>query len=248
MAKDYVRKRHVRQRSNVPKQLVMLLTSFLCGYLTATVFDFTSLTTWVNKNVLNSDKPSEVKKVVKHQSVKPKFEFYTLLAKDNSPPMPSNRVMANSKSSRQTVSSPLSSTNLATQGAAVQGATTAQPTLPQPAFNQRGASSLAQATTQQSRQLLNSVDNKPIMPTNRHAKEAFLIQIAAFNKRQDAEHLKASLVLRGFDVAISPFLKENINWYRVVVGPFPSRAEAEKAQLAVARSERMKGMIRKIDV
>ena len=86
------------------------------------------------------------------------------------------------------------------------------------------------------------------MPANRHAKEAFLIQIAAFNKRQDAEHLKALLVLRGFDVTVSPFIKENINWYRVIVGPLPSRAEAEKAQIAVAKSERMKGMIRKINV
>lgn len=248
MTKDYVRKRQIRQRSNVPKQSVMLLTSFLCGYLTATVFDFTSLTTWFNKNILNHNRlhsHSEAKKVAKRQVVKPKFEFYTLLAKDNSPPSPSNRAIAANNASYQ--ATPQSSpTNLAIQDA-VQSAKNAGQALPQPVFNQKTPSAQTSLTAQQVRQLA-ITDNKLVGSANRRAKEAYLIQVAAFNKHQDAEHLKVSLLLHGFDVKVSPFLKENVNWYRVIVGPFPSRAQALKAQIAVAKSERMKGMIRKIDV
>ncbi|MGQ3888059.1 SPOR domain-containing protein [Legionella sp. CNM-1927-20] len=250
MAKDYVKKRPVRQRRNVPKQLVTLLASFLCGYLTATVFDFTSLSAWINQHVLkNKEVPVEKKKVAKQQVVKPKFEFYTLLAKDNTPPgSTANRITVASAKNQQS-SLPQLLPNSAMQGAALQGAGNVQQTQPQAVIGQRSPiTSPAQLSNQQARQAAITIDNKATLLAARHTKEAFLIQIAAFNRRQDAEHLKASLVLRGFDVTISPILKNNVNWYRVVVGPFPSRAEAEKAQLAVARSERMKGMIRKVDV
>ncbi|WP_131781078.1 SPOR domain-containing protein [Legionella gresilensis] len=247
MAKDYV-KRPVRQRRNVPKQLVTLLASFLCGYLTATVFDFTSLSAWVNQHVLkHKELPAEKIKVAKQQIVKPKFEFYTLLAKDNTPPAPTVNRMAVASARNQPI--PQLVPNSAMQGAALQGAGNTQQAQPQEIIGQRSPiNSTTQLPNQHVRQAVVSVDNKGSLLAARHSREAFLIQIAAFNRRQDAEHLKAALVLRGFDVAISPILKNNVNWYRVVVGPFPSRAEAEKAQIAVARSERMKGMIRKIDV
>ncbi|STX50576.1 Sporulation domain-containing protein [Legionella busanensis] len=250
MAKDYV-KRPVRQRRNVPKQLVTLLASFLCGYLTATVFDFTSLSAWLNQHVLkNQELPAEKIQVAKQQIVKPKFEFYTLLAKDNNiPPASTNNRITVASVRNQQPTIPQLLPNSAMQGAALQGAGNAQQTQSQTVVGQRAPiNSTTQPSNQQVRQAVVPVDNKENLLATRHSREAFLIQIAAFNRRQDAEHLKAALVLRGFDVAISPILKNNINWYRVVVGPFPSRAEAEKAQIAVARSEHMKGMIRKIDV
>jgi cell division protein FtsN len=251
MAKDYVKKRPVKQRRSIPKQLVALLTSFLCGYLTATIFDFTSLSAWLNQHVLTAkEAPAEKKKVAKQHIVKPKFEFYTLLAKDNTPSITTNRTMATNVRNQQ-AATPQLLPNLAMQGAALQGASNKQ-AQPQAITGQRvPASSMAQSpnqvvSTQPGQAELSN--DKATLLTTRHAREAFLIQIAAFNRRQDAEHLKASLALRGFDVTISSFLKNNVNWYRVVVGPFPSRVEAERAQVAVARSERMKGMIRKIDV
>ncbi|WP_419420278.1 SPOR domain-containing protein [Legionella sp. D16C41] len=251
MAKDYVKKGSVKERRNVPKQLIALLASFLCGYLTATIFDFTSFTSWVNSYLANNNKEitTEKKKIAKQPVIKPKFEFYTLLAKDNSPPITiANRpIVANAKSQQGAVSQ--ITPGIATQGA-IQGAnnsTQIQATAKQKFVNNSLALLPSQASTL-SHQGAPIADGKITASATTRAKEAFLIQIAAFNKRQDAENLKAALVLRGFDVAISPIYKNNINWFRVIVGPFPTRAEAEKAQVAMTRSEHMKGMIRKIDV
>ncbi|MCA0403625.1 MAG: SPOR domain-containing protein [Proteobacteria bacterium] len=80
----------------------------------------------------------------------------------------------------------------------------------------------------------------------RQAKETFLIQIASFRNRQDAEKLKASLILKGFDVNVAMATQNQANWYRVIVGPFASRNDAMKTQNILARNERIQGMIRKV--
>jgi cell division protein FtsN len=210
MSRDYVRKRQVRQRSNAPKQILLVLTSFLGGYLAATVFDFTSLSTWVNNNLINHQKPEALVTVVapKAATPKPKFEFYTLLAKDNSAP-----AVNRGNPSR----------------------------LPKAAEQSGGIPPTAKATTPLD---IGVVEGKPVKPANVD-KGTYSIQIASFNKRADAEHVQALLVLRGFDVSITSVAQKNITWYRVIVGPFNSRSEAEKARIAVARSEHMNGMIRK---
>ncbi|MDP1601884.1 MAG: SPOR domain-containing protein [Legionella sp.] len=211
MSKDYGRRRQVRQRSNAPRQILLVLTSFLGGYLAATVFDFTSLSTWVNKNLLNHHNPETPVKVVAQEPVapKPKFEFYTLLSKDNSAPMPANRSnSAVPKTVEQSAAIPPTAKNSTPLNVGV-------------------------------------VEGKPVKPVNQPSKERYSIQVASFNKRQDAEHVKALLVLKGFDVSIAAVAQQNVTWYRVIVGPFVSRNEAEKARIAVARSERMNGMIRR---
>jgi len=227
MAKDYVRRRESRKRSNVPQQFLLVLASFLGGYLTATVFDFTSLTAWANKQVLAHQNPQqpEIKPVTKKpEPPKPKFEFYTLLAKDSSVP---------------TVNRPTPATNV-------------KPTpLMESNSNTIASTSTSTPAATSSHPLdIDVVESKSVTAsaTPAHAgKETYLLQIASFNKRPDAEHLKASLALRGFDVIISPTAHGTVTWYRVIVGPFYSRTDAEKAQIIVARSERMKGMIRKMD-
>lgn len=224
MAKDYVRRRESRKRSNAPRQFLLVLASFLGGYLTATVFDFTSLTAWINKQVLAHQNPQqpEIKPVAKKpEPPKPKFEFYTLLAKDSSVP---------------TVNRPLPAT-----------VAKANPSTVEPMTNPSAASV---STTNPHPLDIGVVESKPVTASANpaaHGKESYLLQIASFNKRPDAEHLKASLTLHGFDVIISPTAHGNVTWYRVIVGPFNSRSDAEKAQITVAKSERMKGMIRKMD-
>lgn len=220
MAKDYVRKRDTRQRSNAPRQFLLVLASFLGGYLTATVFDVTSFTAWLNKQVAahqNPQQPQQPAPVAKKvEAPKPKFEFYTLLAKDNSVPVVARpSPTAVTKPTESSVPPPTAA--LHPPGSQVVGVTESKP--------------VTVAATSQ----------KPA------GREAYLLQIASFNKRPDAEHLKASLALHGFDVVISPTAHGNVTWYRVIVGPFYSRSDAEKAQVTVAKNERMKGMIRKMD-
>lgn len=224
MAKDYGRRRTTRQKSSLPKQLFWLLASFLGGYLTATVFDFTSLNSWINTHILTkhpSEKQTEV--TIKEPALpKPKFEFYTLLAKDGSKPLTA------AQQTRPVASQP---TVTATTTATVK-LNSSQPSIlaaPPPAVN---AVVVAEA--------------KPISITG-SSKESYLIQIAAFRNRQDAEHMKATLILKGFDVKVSATSPQQDAWFRVTVGPFNSRVAAEKTQLNLAQNERIKGMIRKMD-
>jgi cell division protein FtsN len=200
MTKGYGR-RPIRQTGRVSKQLFWVFTSFLCGYLTAAVFDFASLSSWIKTNLLMKQAKEKVK--VQHvakqvELPKPKFEFYTLLAKDHSP-VPLNQSVASAQ--------------------------------------QKPVAAAAQTSTAAVPPVLRKSD-----------KESYVIQIASFKSRQDAERMKAMLTLKGFDVSIVSISQQQGNWFRVIVGPFSSQLAAEKVQLALSQSERIKGMIRKMAV
>jgi len=232
MAKSYAGNRQARRQPQSSGRFVVALASFLCGYLVATVFDVASLSTWVSKNVLNQNSttaaPTTRVAAKPAELPKPKFEFYTLLSKDNSAPV-SNRA------------APATGTTTPAPNAAPAGAVLAQQ---KPAVNPA-----IQAAARQATQAVAVSESHPLKPVNKPnlAKGSYQIQIASFNRRADAEHLKASLLMRGFDVGVVPVSQRNMTWYRVIIGPFVSRGEAEKAQAVVARSERMQGMIRKVE-
>lgn len=209
MAKNYGKRRLEPGRKNILGRVLLVFVSFTSGYLMASVFDLASLSTWIDKRFLQHNKPQQV---VRHspqktQVVKPKFEFYTLLAKGGAStvqPIPSRPP-----------------TFSAVQQKEVEVSTPPAP---------------IEATKPQ------VVESQPVHAT----KEQYLLQVAAFNKRQDAEHLKANLVLTGFDVALSPVLKNETTWYRVMIGPFTSQKEAEKAKLMVAHNYKMMGMVKRV--
>lgn len=224
MAKDYIRKRHTPRKSNLPRQFFIIIASFLLGYLTATIFDFTSLSTWLSKNVLKHDKPeTPVKVIAKKASLpKPKFEFYTLLSKDSNVP---------------------ATIHPASVAAAPPPKVTVAAVVPPPT-----TSSVTQVASQKAAaQIAKLGDSKPTTSASTTNKDTYLIQIASFPKRQDAEHVQANLMLKGFDVNIVAANQNNITWYRVIIGPFSNRHEAETVQLTVARNEHMNGMIRKLN-
>lgn len=216
MAKDYGKKRTVPQRRQGPRHFIVMLVSFLSGYLSATFFDFASLTHWMNTHFVKSPTANPAKISMKEPSVpKPKFEFYTLLSKDTNPSVMAREKPASASAIQAVPANPIHAS------------------VSVPAAMASGQHELA-------------TNAKKNLPSSNDPKENYIIQIAAFNKRQDAEHLKASLVLRGFDVNIMPILKQNMTWFRVTIGPFSTRKDAENAQYIVSRSERMVGMIRKI--
>lgn len=78
-------------------------------------------------------------------------------------------------------------------------------------------------------------------------KSNYILQIASFKAKQDADRLKASLLLKGYDATITLVSAQNTKWYRVTVGPLESVVTAEKAQSSIARSEKLMGMIRKME-
>ncbi|KTC77081.1 SPOR domain-containing protein [Legionella brunensis] len=228
MARDYGKRRQGRQKSSAPKQFLWVVASFLCGYITANVFDFTSLNNWVHKNILAQDEPQPEAKVVakKENLPKPKFEFYTLLAKDHGPPAPMPRpslaTPAKPALPPQTVPAGQTVTP------AVATASAAVPHAPAPVTEAK------------------PLPKNPTKPKE-VSKEVYLVQMASFKSKQEAERLKASLILKGFNVSIVAAPPQQGGWFRVILGPYRTRIEAEKIQIAVARSERIKGMVRKLN-
>jgi cell division protein FtsN len=57
----------------------------------------------------------------------------------------------------------------------------------------------------------------------------YLIQAASFHAMDDAESLRAQLILIGMTVRTTAVQVADKSWYRVTVGPFPSQAEATRA-------------------
>lgn len=57
----------------------------------------------------------------------------------------------------------------------------------------------------------------------------YVLQIASFRYREEAEKLRGQLFNQGFDVHIEEFNNNDVLWYRVRWGPFPSLQAAKHA-------------------
>ncbi len=96
-----------------------------------------------------------------------------------------------------------------------------------------------------------SVAPSPVVKTtgerDQHQQIHYVLQLASFQRREDAEQMLAGLVMRGFEVNIKSITQQGTAWHRVVMGPFTSKLQAEKAQGAIAQSERISGIIRRME-
>lgn len=59
--------------------------------------------------------------------------------------------------------------------------------------------------------------------------EEILLQAASFRSRDDAERLRAALLLMDLPASTSATTLSSGHWYRVTVGPFDSRVQAQRA-------------------
>lgn len=78
-------------------------------------------------------------------------------------------------------------------------------------------------------------------------KQQYVLQLASFQRHEDAEQMLAALVIRGFEANIKTITQQGVSWHRVVMGPFASRLQAEKVQGTIAQSERISGIIRRME-
>lgn len=221
-------KKHVGHSSSLSKQLLLVLASFGLGYLTASLFDSTSLSTWVNKQLLAQQtlKPTDKSIAQEAHLPPPKYEFYTLLTSDNHPV---------AKQPIQTAAAP----------ASVPVVAAAKPTtqeVPVLAL----AQPIKPTQTETAKPMVKVVAAKPVKPSSNN-RNAYYVQVAAFKSNQEAERMKASLVIKGFTVTISMIQQNKANWYRVSLGPYGSLGLAQNAQSAIARREHIVGMVRQLD-
>lgn len=228
MAKDYGNRRTSR-RNKGPHQFLVIIVTFLFGYLTASFLDIQMISQWLNTQVLaQHDAEKEPTKLAQeHKQVppKPKFEFYTLLANERGPATQAANQQNTANQSADKSSTPTQkTTNTVTA-----------------AVNNSVKSTIANPMPQTT---VKVAEGKPT--TSQQPKGAYLVQVASFKARQDAEQMKGMLILKGFDVNVVPVTQAQGNWFRVVVGPYPNKALAQKAQMNLAKTEHLNGMVRSV--
>jgi cell division protein FtsN len=65
----------------------------------------------------------------------------------------------------------------------------------------------------------------------------YILQAASFQDPDDADSLKALLILEGLDVNIEKFKNKGETWHRVLVGPFDTRSKMAAARSKLAQHE-----------
>ena len=225
MAGNYRKKNAAQRRGSRIGHLLLAGVFFVAGYLTAAVFDLTRLSCWLGMHVLAKTTTQLLLRTSAEPAPlpKPKFEFYTLLAKE--------RVAGSAPFAALPVAAP-----------PVLAVKTPALPLHAPLAPVAAVASLRNAP---------AVDKLPAMVANNvdnaNKRDAYLIQVGSFKSLQEAERMKASLAMKGFDVKLSAIMQQRVNWYRVTIGPFASRTQAQQTLLAFARREHIVGMIRKMD-
>jgi cell division protein FtsN len=58
----------------------------------------------------------------------------------------------------------------------------------------------------------------------------YLMQCASFRTRAQAEEMKAKIAFQGLEALIRHSSGDNGDWFRVILGPFESKRDAEKAK------------------
>ena len=120
------------------------------------------------------------------------------------------------------------------------------PVLPKPRFEFYTLLNHDASTTKKT----STVQEKPdvFIQARAQRQSTYLVQLAAFKQRDEADRLKAELILKGFQVSVSPSTQRDVIWYRVMVGPYSSMMDAEHAKDRLARSSRLTGIIRQLGV
>lgn len=181
--------------------------SFLCGYATALWFDLNQLTLWVKTHVPSVD--DKTPSLSKQASLpKPKFEFYTLLSKEQ------NAVSSMVHEKKNQALSPKT----------------------QPLHSPKSEVIVVDHSAK---------GKTPNVNDTTAIASQFVLQVASFKKQEDAERLKATLILKGFNVSVRMVSNQGVPWHRVLVGPYKTQILAEKAQETIARSEHILGVVRK---
>jgi cell division protein FtsN len=91
-----------------------------------------------------------------------------------------------------------------------------------------------------------SLKNNEIIPpgdVNKHntssknagLKTPYILQAASFQKAEDADSLKAKLILEGLDTSVQKFNNKGETWYRVLVGPFNDLNKMNQAKTTLAQ-------------
>jgi cell division protein FtsN len=239
MAREYGSRRSSRRAQSASHQLLVIVVTFLFGYFTASFFDINSLGQWMNKQIMEEHNvPNQQVTKENKQEIppKPKFEFYTLLANDKKPEnsTANKGIVAANTTAQSAPPKTLTTEHVASAAASVSGAST------------RVVLTKATPSVQVAKPaVVKVVEAKPVI--SHGVSKNYVVQVAAFKARREADQMKGMLTLKGFEVNVSQIrTPAKGDWYRVIIGPYPNKDLAQKAQAILAKTERLNGMVRSV--
>jgi hypothetical protein len=210
-------------------QVLLVLMAFATGYLSSTIMSMSQLESWLNNSLsyfswYSSPKKSIVQAKNETPERTPKLEFYTVLTKADQHVLPPQ----------------------------AEKAVVAQASIEQNKKIAQAEQALEIANQLSKDKLLPPVEvaaaSKPTQVKSASPiKNAYVVQLASFRYYSQAEKFKAKLILKGFDVKISAIRQGTMQWYRVMLGPYASLSEAQKAKLIFQAKEHAPGMVRQMD-
>lgn len=218
MAKDYRKHNTSGPRGSFFRQFLLVLVCFLSGYLSATMFDLNHVMNWLNTQVLSQHNNQPIQKTAAQPAQLPKPKFEFYTLLTNDHAAPTQATNnPASITAPSHISSPASATPIDLT------------------LNKTQATSEIPSQTS---------DNKAMTGAS---KSTYSVQLGSFKSKVEADRIKATLALKGFPITVVAVSQNNVTWYRVMTGPYSSRMEAERAQSSIAKSERLMGMIRRMD-
>ena len=235
---------------------------FVVGYLAASWFDVNQFVTWVGAH-LSGHPPAEKSIAKKPEDVAtaieqhPKLEFYTLLANDSGlRATPSAQINSTEATTvdMQYKNVPEKTPNVVPQASpsqpmelAVTAPEAALPVPPQPVFRRPEPVSKRPEPTQVVPKPIYTQSRPAPVPTVEKLRGRYGIQVGSFRSPTEAKRMRDKLGMKGYPATIVSVTQQSSYWYRVVLGPFSSLAQAQQVQMSLSRREHITGMIRKID-
>ena len=83
----------------------------------------------------------------------------------------------------------------------------------------------------------------PTRPDPAAEPASFSIQAASFRNEDEADRLRASLLLKNIPATVDRSVVSGATWYRVRVGPFENLREAQAYRREFERTERMNTLV-----
>lgn len=164
----------------------------------------------------HSQKVVASKTTPKRAFVEPDYQFYTLLPQGNG----------------------TQKTAAATTPATIKAVAVAAPNAT-PVATASSTTPAAAATTQNTAPAIKTpapiTVAKPMPPVHHYA-----LQLAAFRNYQDADELKAKLILQGYPTTISSATVNGTVWYRLSIGPYTTTTDAKIVQAKLEQTHLVK--------
>lgn len=264
MSKDYAYKKAKRKGraagSQLPSKLITI-TLLSCIAFAAVLWHLNQKERPGSKVALSKNtekvnaKTNESKTKTAEKLPTPRFEFYTLLPKMDVPV--STKEIREEQKPKQVAKvekapeKALEKTEEVTsQNKAVQQAVQDKNNLEQKKIEEelRNKYDTPVTQAQPSTTLVTEAPKKEVAPVKEQSKATsgqYVIQLAAFKSSNEADRLKAELLMMGFDVKIQAFSRGGSVWYKVRLGPFNSSIAAESARKELAQNG-YKGIVQKV--